>query len=85
QSAGIFRSLRCVLPRSVAAAGTIRVGVRLGQGSTIDAQVSARTGGGVGVCLAVFTAIFTVLMRKQSALMNTDHAEVVTLASRLIL
>ncbi len=37
-----------VLPLSLAAAVTIRVGFRLGQGSTIDAQVSARTGVGVG-------------------------------------
>ncbi|MDR8230992.1 MATE family efflux transporter, partial [Acinetobacter baumannii] len=64
-----FSSLMFVLPLSLAAAVTIRVGFRLGQGSTIDAQVSARTGVGVGVCLAVFTAIFTVLMRKQIALL----------------
>lgn len=74
-----------VLPLSLAAAVTIRVGFRLGQGSTIDAQVSARTGVGVGVCLAVFTAIFTVLMRKQIALLYNDNPEVVTLASHLML
>lgn len=43
-----FSSLMFVLPLSLAAAVTIRVGFRLGQGSTIDAQVSARTGVGVG-------------------------------------
>nr|VUD30347.1 multi antimicrobial extrusion protein (Na(+)/drug antiporter) [Raoultella sp. NCTC 9187] len=37
-----------VLPLSLAAAVTIRVGFRLGQGSTLDAQTSARTGVGVG-------------------------------------
>ncbi len=40
---------------------------------------------GVGVCLAVFTAIFTVLMRKQIALLYNDNPEVVTLASHLML
>ncbi len=38
-----------------------------------------------GVCLAVFTAIFTVLMRKQIALLYNDNPEVVTLASHLML
>ena len=80
-----FSSLMFVLPLSLAAAVTIRVGFRLGQGSTIDAQVSARTGVGVGVCLAVFTAIFTVLMRKQIALLYNDNPEVVMLASHLML
>lgn len=40
---------------------------------------------GVGVCLAVFTAIFTVLMRKQIALLYNDNPEVVMLASHLML
>ncbi len=80
-----FSSLMFVLPLSLAAAVTIRVGFRLGQGSTIDAQVSARTGVGVGVCLAVFTAIFTVLMREQIALLYNDNPEVVLLASHLML
>ncbi|MCL8281982.1 MATE family efflux transporter, partial [Pseudomonas aeruginosa] len=80
-----FSSLMFGLPLSLAAAVTIRVGFRLGQGSAIDAQVSARTGVGVGLCLAVFTAIFPVLMRKQIALLYNDNPEVVTLASHLML
>lgn len=40
---------------------------------------------GVGVCLAVFTAIFTVLMREQIALLYNDNPEVVLLASHLML
>lgn len=57
---------------------TIRVGFRLGQGSTLDAQTAARTGLGVGVCMAVFTALFTVLLREQIALLYNDNPEVVT-------
>ncbi|MBB1201089.1 MdtK family multidrug efflux MATE transporter [Enterobacteriaceae bacterium 89] len=80
-----FSSLMFVLPMSLAAAVTIRVGFRLGQGSTIDAQVAARTGLGVGVCMAVLTAIFTVTLRSHIAMLYNDNPEVVTLASQLML
>lgn len=80
-----FSSLMFVLPMSLAAAVTIRVGFRLGQGSTPDAQVSARTGIGVGVCMAMCTAIFTTLMRTHIALLYNDNPEVVTLAAQLML
>ncbi|MCS2171339.1 MdtK family multidrug efflux MATE transporter [Scandinavium sp. TWS1a] len=80
-----FSSLMFVMPMSLAAAVTIRVGFRLGQGSTLDAQTAARTGLGVGVCMAVLTAIFTVTMREYIALLYNDNPEVVTLASHLML
>ncbi len=78
-----FSSLMFVLPLSLAAAVTIRVGFRLGVAQR-SMPVSARTGVGVGSA-AVFTAIFTVLMRKQIALLYNDNPEVVTLASHLML
>ena len=74
-----------VLPMSLAAAVTIRVGYRLGQGSTLDAQTAARTGLMVGVCMATLTAIFTVSLREQIALLYNDNPEVVTLAAHLML
>ena len=80
-----FSSLMFVLPMSLAAAVTIRVGFRLGQGSTIDAQTAARTGIGVGVCMAMLTAIFTVTLRSHIAMLYNDNPEVVTLASQLML
>lgn len=80
-----FSSLMFVLPMSLAAAVTIRIGFRLGQGSTLDAQTSARTGLGVGVCMAVITAIFTVSLREHIALLYNDNPAVVTLASQLML
>ncbi|PTA96116.1 multidrug transporter MdtK [Kluyvera sp. Nf5] len=80
-----FSSLMFVLPMSLAAAVTIRVGFRLGQGSTLDAQIAAHTGLGVGVCMAVLTAIFTVALREHIALLYNDNPEVVTLASQLML
>ncbi|RDT54263.1 multidrug transporter MdtK [Escherichia coli] len=80
-----FSSLMFVLPMSLAAAVTIRVGFRLGQGSTLDAQTAAHTGLGVGVCMAVLTAIFTVALREHIALLYNDNPQVVTLASQLML
>ncbi|AXF62519.1 multidrug transporter MdtK [Leclercia sp. LSNIH6] len=80
-----FSSLMFVLPLSLAAAVTIRVGYRLGQGSTLDAQIAARTGIGVGMCMAVCTALFTVTLREQIALLYNDNPEVVLLASHLML
>ena len=80
-----FSSLMFVLPMSLAAAVTIRVGYRLGQGSTLDAQTAARTGLGVGVCMAVVTAIFTVTFREHIALLYNNNPEVVALAAQLML
>jgi Na+-driven multidrug efflux pump len=80
-----FSSLMFVLPMSLAAAVTIRVGFRLGQGSTLDAQTAAWTGLAVGVCMAVMTAIFTVSLRTHIAMLYNDNPEVVTLASQLML
>lgn len=80
-----FSSLMFVLPMSLAMAVTIRVGYRLGQGSTLEAKTSAHTGLMVGVSMAVVTAIFTVLMREHIALLYNNNPEVVTLASHLML
>jgi MATE family multidrug resistance protein len=80
-----FSSLMFVLPMSLSAAVTIRVGFRLGQGSTLDAQTAAWTGIGVGMCMAMFTAMFTVLMREHIALLYNSNPEVVALAAHLML
>ena len=80
-----FSSLMFVLPMSLAAAVTIRVGFRLGQGSTLEAQTAARTGLGVGVCMAILTAIFTMALREHIAMLYNENPEVVALASQLML
>lgn len=80
-----FSSLMFVLPLSMGAAVTIRVGFRLGQGATADARVSAWTGIAVGISLATLTALFTVIMREPIALLYNDNPIVVTLASHLML
>ncbi|MCT4703680.1 MdtK family multidrug efflux MATE transporter [Enterobacteriaceae bacterium H20N1] len=80
-----FSSLMFVIPLSVAAAVTIRVGFRLGQGSTLDAQIAARTGICVGICMATMTALFTVAFREHIALLYNDNPAVVALAAHLML
>lgn len=80
-----FSSLMFVLPLSLGAAVTIRVGFRLGQGSTLDAQIAARTGVGVAICLAMCTALFTVIFREHIALLYNDNPAVVALAAHLML
>ncbi|GDX04137.1 MdtK family multidrug efflux MATE transporter [Buttiauxella sp. A111] len=80
-----FSSLMFVLPLSLSAAVTIRVGFRLGQGSTLDAQTAAWTGIGVAMCMATLTAIFTIVMREHIALLYNSNPEVVALAAHLML
>jgi MATE family multidrug resistance protein len=80
-----FSSLMFVLPLSLGVATTIRVGYRLGQGSTEQARVAAWTAQGVGISMAALTAIFTVTFRHQIALLYNDNPEVVTLAAKLML
>ncbi|MDW8848105.1 MATE family efflux transporter [Erwinia sp. MMLR14_017] len=79
-----FSSLMFVLPLSLGVATTIRVGYRLGQGSTEAARVSAWTAQAVGVSLAMMTAIFTVTFREHIAHLYTDNPEVIALASHLM-
>jgi len=79
-----FSSLMFVLPLSLAAATTIRIGFKLGQGSVEQARVAAWTGQAVGIGMACLTALFTVNFREQIALLYTDNPEVVTLAAQLM-
>lgn len=80
-----FSSLMFVLPLSMGVAATIRVGYRLGQGSSEQARVAAWTAQGVGVSMAVITAIFTVTFRHQIAQLYNDNPAVVTLAAQLMM
>ena len=80
-----FSSLMFVLPLSLGVAATIRVGYRLGQGSTEQARVAAWTAQGVGVSMAVITAIFTVTFRHQIAQLYNDNPAVITLAAQLMM
>jgi len=80
-----FSSLMFVIPLSLGVATTIRVGFRLGQGSTEQARISAWTAQGVGIGMACLTALFTVTWRHEIALLYNNNPEVVTLAAQLML
>ncbi len=79
-----FSSLMFVIPLSLGVATTIRVGFRLGQGSTEAARVAAWTAQGVGMGLSVLTALFTITFREQIALLYNDNPAVVALAAQLM-
>lgn len=80
-----FSSLVFVLPLSLGVATTIRVGFSLGEGSIEGARVAAWTAQGVGMVMAMCTAVLTVIFREKIALLYNDSPEVVTLAAHLML
>ncbi|MDF4806151.1 MATE family efflux transporter, partial [Vibrio parahaemolyticus] len=80
-----FSSLVFMLPMSVGAAVSIRVGHRLGEENVDGARVASRVGIMVGLALATITAIITVLSRELIAELYTNNPEVITLAMQLLL
>lgn len=80
-----FSSLVFMLPMSVGAAVSIRVGHRLGEENVDGARVASRVGVMVGLALAMMTAILTVVFREQIALLYTNNPEVIELAMVLLL
>lgn len=80
-----FSSLIFMLPMSIGAAVSIRVGHTLGEEDSHGAAIASNVGLIVGVGTAVLTAGLTVLFREQVALLYTDNPEVVSLAMTLLL
>jgi len=80
-----FSSLVFMLPMSVGAAVSIRVGHKLGQQSVEGAKIASHVGIMVGLALAMSTAVFTVVFREQIAYLYTDNPKVVALAGSLML
>ncbi|PJG86592.1 MATE family efflux transporter [Conservatibacter flavescens] len=74
-----------MLPMSLGMATTILVGQRLGEGSPLDAKKVAYAALGVGLSVAVVTALLTVLLRTQIAEIFVKEAEVIAMASYLLL
>ncbi|MCV5391246.1 MATE family efflux transporter, partial [Escherichia coli] len=73
-----------MLPMSIGAAVSIRVGHRLGEENVDGARVASRVGIMVGLALSVLTAILTVLSREWIAELYTSNPEVITLAMHLL-
>ncbi len=80
-----FSSLVFMLPMSIGAATSIRVGHKLGEQTTDGAKVATRVGLIAGLATAVITATLTVMFKEQITMLYTDNVEVITLASHLLL
>lgn len=80
-----FSSLIFMLPMSIGAAVSIRVGHKLGEKDIEGATIASRVGLLVGLSTAVITATLTVIFREQVALLYTENSAVVTMAMQLLL
>ncbi|MGR5068177.1 MULTISPECIES: MATE family efflux transporter [Vibrio] len=80
-----FSSLVFMLPMSIGAAVSIRVGHRLGENNVDGARVASRVGIMVGICLSFMTAFITVAFSESIAKLYTNNAEVITLAMQLFI
>ena len=80
-----FSSLVFMLPMSVGAAVSIRVGHKLGENSTEGAKIATHVGILVGLAMSLITALITVLFREQIALLYTENQAVITIAMQLLL
>ncbi|MGL6261770.1 MATE family efflux transporter [Vibrio sp. WXL210] len=80
-----FSSMVFMLPMSIGAAVSIRVGHMLGEHSVEGARIASHVGLIVGVATAIVTAILTVLLREHIALLYTDNREVIRVAMQLLL
>lgn len=80
-----FSSLIFMLPMSIGAAVSIRVGHTLGERDTKGAAIASNMGLLMGVSTALITAAFTILFREQVSYLYTENREVVSLAMQLLL
>ncbi|CCN80745.1 Multidrug resistance protein norM [Vibrio nigripulchritudo SFn27] len=80
-----FSSLIFMLPLSLGAAVSIRVGHQLGESNADGAKISAIVGFIVGCSLAVVTGVLTVVFREAITQLYTDSAPVITFAMHLLL
>lgn len=80
-----FSSLIFMLPLSLGFSVTIRVGHSIGEKDPNQARIATLTGLGVGLTLALFTALFTVLGREWIANQYSQDLTVIALASHLMI
>lgn len=74
-----------MIPQSVGAAGTVRVGYSLGRREYARARYISGVSLVLGLILAVFTALLLVLLRYPLAGMYTDDAAVLGIAAAVLL
>ncbi|MCJ2376657.1 MATE family efflux transporter [Vibrio sp. ZSDZ34] len=80
-----FSSLVFMIPMSIGAAVSIRVGHKLGELDTEGAAISTRVGIMVGLLSAIATAILTIVFRESITALYTDNQQVIALAMQLLL
>ncbi|MDG3088063.1 MATE family efflux transporter [Vibrio hannami] len=80
-----FSSLVFMIPMSIGAAVSIRVGHKLGEESTEGAKISTQVSIALGLLLAAITALFTVVFRDEVTLLYTNDKEVASIAVQLLL
>ncbi len=74
-----------MIPQSVGAAGTVRVGYSLGRGEYVRARYISGVSLVLGLVLAMLTAVLLVLLRYPLAGMYTDDAAVLGIAAAVLL
>jgi MATE family multidrug resistance protein len=74
-----------MLPMSIGAAVSIRVGHTLGEEDVKGAAVASHVGLFFGVATALMTAAFTLIFREQIAYLYTDNREVINLTMQLLI
>ncbi|MGF1688968.1 MATE family efflux transporter [Photobacterium japonica] len=84
QIASNFSSLIFMIPMSLGAALSIRVGHLMGRQELFEAKIASRSGLLVALCVAMMTATATVIFREAIALMYTDNPEVIMIAGQLL-
>jgi MATE family multidrug resistance protein len=80
-----FSSLIFMLPMSIGAAVSIRVGHKLGEKNIEGATIASHVGLLVGLSTAIITATLTVLFREYVALLYTENQAVVAMAMQLLI
>ncbi|CAH0526031.1 MATE family efflux transporter [Vibrio hippocampi] len=80
-----FSSLVFMIPMSIGAAVSIRVGNKLGANDTDGAAIACRVGLAVGLLSAMCTATATLIFKQPIISLYTDNPEVMSLAMQLLL
>jgi len=80
-----FSGLVFMVPLSLAMAVTIQVGTAVGNNDLAKARAICKHSVILGLCIAVFTAAFSVLLRTEIAGIYTDELPVLELAANLML
>ncbi|UTV26579.1 MATE family efflux transporter [Photobacterium atrarenae] len=79
-----FSSLVFMLPMSLGAALSIRVGFLMGKEEIDEARIASHSGILVSIAMSLITAALTILFREEIALLYTDNPDVVLLAGQLL-